>query len=114
MLQKISIIVILEPFFYILAIWIKHNRQQINESTCKLFIKKCYCVKNNDQNFVKYLLLLKADVNLKCLNGDTALHFAFKNRNYEIIIMLIESNGDLNILNEKGQTPLAYGDKNLL
>jgi ankyrin repeat protein len=53
-------------------------------------------------------------VNLKCLNGDTALHFAFKNRNYEIIIMLIESNGDLNILNDKGQTPLAFGDKNLL
>ena len=36
---------------------------------------------------------------MKCFGENTALHFAFKSKNPEIIIKLIDFKGDLNVLN---------------
>ena len=46
--------------------------------------------------------------------GNTAAHLAFKDKNEEIILTLIEYNCDLNQVNDKNLTPLAYGNEQLL
>jgi len=38
-------------------------------------------------------------------NGDTPLHLAVKNQNFEIIKFLVEHGADLSIKNEQNQTP---------
>ncbi len=39
---------------------------------------------------IKFLLKCKADPNLICKNGTTALHEAFKVKNFEIIMLLLD------------------------
>ncbi len=46
------------------------------------------------------MLKKKANPNVKVINGDSSLHFAFRNKNYNIILILIDFNGDLNQLND--------------
>jgi hypothetical protein len=51
---------------------------------------------------------------MKCKEGNTAVHFAFMKKNFEIILMLIDCGGNLNELNDLKNTPLAFGDTTIL
>ena len=51
---------------------------------------------------------------MKCKEGNTAVHYAFMKKNFEIILMLIDCGGNLNELNDQRNTPLAFGDTNIL
>jgi len=51
---------------------------------------------------------------MKCKDGNTAVHYAFMKRNFEIILILIDYGANLNELNDQRNTPLAFGDATLL
>ena len=53
------------------------------------------------------------DVNKKNKNGDTALHFAFKIKNYDIIQLLLEYGASIKIKNNKGITPFEVANKDI-
>ena len=50
-------------------------------------------------DFIKFLLVKGADPNFKCKDGNTPVHIAFKAKNFDIILLLIDFGGDLNTLN---------------
>ena len=49
-----------------------------------------YAVKHNNINIASYLIKKGADINLKCKNGNTAGHMAFKNQNMFMIGLLLK------------------------
>ena len=51
---------------------------------------------------------------LNIIKGNTPLHMAFKSKNIGIIVELIQNDGDLNVLNNDGNTPIAYGSDDIL
>jgi ankyrin repeat protein len=54
----------------------------------------------------------KVDVNLPIgYNQDTALHIAIKDKNYNLIKLLLQRGADLNKPNKEGKTPLHYADE---
>jgi ankyrin repeat protein len=59
-------------------------------------------------NFVNLFITMRADLNIKDNNGNTALMVAIENKNEKIIKMLINSGADLNIQNNEGFTVLMY------
>ncbi len=69
---------------------------------------------NDDLQFTKFLLQKKANPNLRGQLGNTALHHAFQQQNQNLILLLTDSGGDLNVLNDANLTPLAYGEMELL
>lgn len=83
-----------------------------------------YTCRNGSVELTYFLLERKADPNYPCQGGNTAMHMAFRpKRNMgsdalfkqcTIISQLIWAGGSLNILNDKNQTPLAFGPKELV
>lgn len=83
-----------------------------------------YACMNASVQLVYFLLSRGADPTTKCSNNDTALHMAFKDlpnttphtlHNQALIISdLIIKGADLNALNRKKQTPIAFGSSQLL
>jgi ankyrin repeat protein len=59
-------------------------------------------------NLIKALLDAKADPNLSDRYGETALHLAFRHKQFsiEVIRLLLEANANANSLNHSGDTPL--------
>jgi len=62
---------------------------------CPLF----YACLNNDEKIVDFLLSKGGNPNIKCQNGDTPTHMAFKSDNDLLIINMIKYGADLNITN---------------
>jgi hypothetical protein len=58
-------------------------------------------------DIVKYLVDKGADMNIQAINRWTALHDAAYVGNVEIVKYLVDHGARLDILNEKGETPLA-------
>ena len=52
--------------------------------------------------------MLKAgyDVNDRNKAGNTALHYAMKNKSSEVAVYLIKKGADVNVSNEKQETPM--------
>jgi len=88
-----------------------------------------YAAKNGDKQMSEFLVRHKAYVNDRCSGGNTPLHMAFASgqimvsKNYsnlpsnifiKVVINLISNGGNLNILNDNGQTPVAFGNERLL
>jgi hypothetical protein len=64
---------------------------------------------------VQYLIMYGADINAKDNNGNSPLHWAIKNRQYQIAENLIELEADVNAKNNDGQTPLNIaGDRSYI
>ena len=55
---------------------------------------------------VKELILLNHDVNEKDGQGNTALHYAVKNKLFDVAALLIASGADVNARNNSNETPL--------
>jgi ankyrin repeat protein len=67
---------------------------------------------NGKRDFVKVLIKYKAKADLKCPeSGMTALHFAAKGNQPEIIPMLLKAGADKRIRDKQGQTPLQVARK---
>ena len=60
-----------------------------------------YCIINNNLEFVNYVLGLGADPNLVCKNNNTPMHTAFKYENFDIVMTLIDAEGNLNMVNSE-------------
>ena len=60
---------------------------------------------DNYPKLVQYFLEKGADVNMQNFNGDTPLHIALKNKNMEIIKLLMNYNPALDIPNNSGVIP---------
>lgn len=84
-----------------------------------------YASKHANQYLVNYLLRKGASVNKKCSNGNTAVHAAFMQKKTneseqdltnqaEVIKMLVNFGGNLDALNDAGQTPVYFGVAKLL
>jgi len=73
-----------------------------------------YAAKNGNKEICEFLVYHKARVNEPCREGNTPLHMAFASGQVMVVILLISSGGNLNILNEIGQTPIAFGSESLL
>ena len=52
-----------------------------------------------------FLIESGADVNKANDYGNTPLHFAFSNKNYDIVNLLLKNNANEGIRNLKGQSP---------
>lgn len=78
----------------------RYNAEDVNcrddENNTPLY----YSAMLGDEAFCRYLLDLKANVNVACSNGDTPLHMAFKTKDPNIIVMMLHSGGDLNRVND--------------
>ena len=55
--------------------------------------------------FVKYFIEKKADINMKNFDGNTPLHLALINKDKKIIDILMKNNPKLDIPNNKGEIP---------
>lgn len=73
-----------------------------------------YTASNANMEFSQFLLQNGAKVNLSCSEGNTPLHMAFKSNDLNIIMIMIESGGDLNNLNHYSQTPIAFASQYIL
>ena len=84
-----------------------------------------YAAKHANTYLVNYLLRKGASVNKKCSNGNTAVHAAFMQKKSieteqdlsmqaEVIKMLVNFGGNLDTVNEAGQTPIYFGVAKLL
>ena len=73
-----------------------------------------YTALNANIEFSHFLLKTGANVNIPCSEGNTPFHMAFKSNKIEIIMLVMEYGGDLNKLNHKAQTPLAFCSKYIL
>ena len=62
--------------------------------------------KNNKENMKLILDVDILDLNIKNKDGDSYLHYAIKNKNYNLIHNLIRKGIDLNIQNNLGNSPL--------
>ncbi|HEY0428228.1 MAG TPA: ankyrin repeat domain-containing protein [Pyrinomonadaceae bacterium] len=85
------------------------NPNTTNETNYDCNSPLMYSAKYGQIDFVKLLLSYKADVNLKCKSGDTALSLLSWNNtpNYaELLNLLIEAGADVNAAGESGITPL--------
>ena len=73
-----------------------------------------YAVKCKAINFVLYLLKRGIDVNLENKYGNTALHYAFSDQNYELADILLQHGADEFKINVFGLTPWqCLGDKKI-
>jgi len=70
-------------------------------------------VKENVEKLVKYFLDKNYSPNEQNNLGDTPLHYAVQLKNKNIIQLLMENGGDLNIKNKKGFSPLDLADREL-
>ena len=71
-------------------------------------------VKCKAMNFVLYLLKRGIDVNLENKYGNTALHYAFSDQNYELVDVLLQNGADEFKINIYGLTPWqCLGEKRI-
>ena len=70
-------------------------------------------VKENIEKLVKYFLDKNYNPNEQNNLGDTPLHYAIQLKNKNIIQLLMNDGGDLNIQNKKGFSPLDLADREL-
>ena len=70
-------------------------------------------VENNSEKLVKYFLDKNYNPNEQNIFGDTPLHYAIKLKNKNIIQLLLNDRGDLNIKNKKGISPYDLADRYL-
>ena len=68
--------------------------------------------------YVKYMMELKPDVNVRDRFGQTAVYFVSQNGDIEIIELLISQKADLNICSYEGYSPImiasGYGNKEIV
>lgn len=66
----------------------------------------------NLKNTVRALVENKADVNHSiAITGDTALHFAVRNINIDIVVMLVSNNANIRALNINDESPISLALK---
>ena len=89
----------------------------INEKGCDLsdingFTPLMYCIQNEREKMIDYLLEKNCDVNKINNIGNTALFYAvFKSKNKtETIEKLLKKGADMNIVNKNGISPLALAN----
>ena len=106
-----------------------HIKEHDFDEFCELFERKqidlnarnqdkdsflIYAVKCKAINFVSYLLKRGIDVNLENKYGNTALHYAFMDQNYELADVLLQHDADEFKMNVFGKTPWqCLGEKNI-
>jgi ankyrin repeat protein len=73
-----------------------------------------YVAKHGNLEFAQFLVDHGARVNEPCERHNTPLHVGFGSNKEMLVILLISKGGNLNALNDIGQTPLAYGSERLL
>lgn len=86
-----------------------------------------YAAKNGNREICEFLLHHGARVNEQCSEGNTPLHMGFSSSQVmvrffffnalmilKLVIVLISKGGNLNLLNDHGQTPVAFGSESLL
>ncbi|GAV20288.1 ankyrin repeat domain-containing protein [Mariprofundus micogutta] len=66
-----------------------------------------------DEESLRHLLKLGADINTVDANKNTALHHATKQAHIAIMHFLIENGADLNAQNDRSSTPLHLTEKNI-
>ncbi|KAI6648083.1 Ankyrin repeat protein [Oopsacas minuta] len=64
------------------------------------------CVNHWNLDIAKILAENNVDINQTTKSGNTALHFAAENQEFQAVNFLIEHRADVNIQNSKGKTPL--------
>ena len=105
-----------------------HIKEHDFDEFCELFERKqidlnarnqdkdsflIYAVKCKAINFVLYLLKRGINVNLENKFGNTALHYAFMDQNYELADILLQHEADEFKMNIFGKTPWqCLGEKN--
>jgi ankyrin repeat protein len=80
-----------------------------------------YAVQKLDHPFIKFLLSLQANPNCRCSNGDSPMHMLFATNHVETIVDFLRIGvkiylfkGSLDLVNDKGMTPLAFAKKETL
>jgi uncharacterized protein len=73
-----------------------------------------YVIQHQNLEFVEYLLKHNANPNIICSGGNTPMHTAMKTGNEKLVMMLVDAKGDLNVVNNQKQTPLAYASEAFL
>ncbi|EGR33168.1 IQ calmodulin-binding motif family protein, putative, partial [Ichthyophthirius multifiliis] len=73
-----------------------------------------WAVFHKNIEFVQWLLDQEADPNYADKKGNTSTHLAFKSGKIDIILLIIKYGGDLNCINQFGETPLAMGNAQIL
>lgn len=115
--KKLLALAAQNSFLSIKALNAKFTPSQINSLDSKGNTALFYATKHKNEDFIDYLLSLKADVNVKCSKGifyaylgATPLHNAFKSSNYALICNCLSGAypPNLNAIDDDGKTPLAY------
>ena len=71
-------------------------------------------IKQDDYKLVRELMELNTvDINLQDEDGNTALIFACKNDNYDIVKLLVDKGADINVQNNNGISPLLAACYNI-
>ena len=113
----------------------KNNYQYIEKNRERVGLA-VLCAKNNHQNTPIYLAVANkhmdttrylldrgkiidyhfvgVPINIRNEKGNTVLHKAFMNQDYDMIGYLQSKGADFTIANDLGQTPLYFGSKKLL
>lgn len=68
------------------------------------------CRVNQNIEIISALINVTNDINLSTKYGDTALHFACENCNYEAIKLLLKHGADFNITNTDNKTAYELAD----
>ena len=67
------------------------NGADVNTANSKGFTLLMHCVKINDFDLVNTVLSYHPKINLKDITGVTALYFAVKNNNLEMVRLLVQN-----------------------
>jgi ankyrin repeat protein len=65
-------------------------------------------VEGDCPELIKYFIEKGANINKQNKDGQTPLHLALKNKNMEIIGILLDNKAKLNIPNNEGEIPFDY------
>jgi ankyrin repeat protein len=68
--------------------------------------------KSSDEAAVRRLLQRRSDVNVRALDGSTALHWAVHRDNANLVASLLKAGADVEVRNRYGVTPLALAAEN--
>lgn len=94
--------------------WFKEliNKKGFDVTDKNGFTPLMYCIQNDRNQMIDYLLEKGCDVNKSNSIGNTALFYAvFKSKNKtEIIEKLLKNGADMNIVNKSGVSPLSLAN----